>query len=86
MRNKDITYCSRAETTRELKKLMETPPAVDRNKTPPPCRLCTCFRPEFRYRKCLYAVCPYGKDSRAAFRRKPLRGDPIMKGGGEMSV
>ena len=56
MRNKDFTCCSRAETTKELKKLMETPPAVDRNKIPPPCRLCTCFRPEFRYRKCLYAV------------------------------
>ena len=60
-------------------KLLETPPKVDRNKEPPKCRLCPYYQPEFRYRKCLYATCPYGKDCNAAFRRKPLRSEKIME-------
>ena len=60
-------------------KLLETPPKVDRNKEPPKCRLCPYYQPEFRYRKCLYATCPYGKDRNAAFRRKPLRSEKIME-------
>ena len=60
-------------------KLLETPPMVDRNKEPPKCRLCPYYQPEFRYRKCLYATCPYGKDRNAAFRRKPLRSEKIME-------
>jgi hypothetical protein len=39
-----------------------------------------------RYRKCLYAVCPYGKDGRTTFRRRPLKKDLIRMGGGEMRV
>ena len=60
-------------------KLLETPPKVDRNKEPPKCRLCPYYQPEFRYRKCLYATCPYGKDRNAACRRKPLRSEKIME-------
>jgi hypothetical protein len=38
------------------KKLLETPPKVDRNREPPKCRLCPYYQPEFRYRKWLYAA------------------------------
>ena len=40
--------CSHSMTFKKLKKLMETPPKVDRNRTPPPCRICPCYQPEFR--------------------------------------
>ena len=78
--------CSQVLTFKKLKKLMETPPAVDRNRTPPPCRLCPCFQPEFRYRKCLYSSCPYGKKRNTAFRKRPLSSEKIALGGGGMRV
>ena len=78
--------CGQVLTFKKLKKLMETPPQVDRNRTPPPCRICPFYQPSFRYRKCLYVVCPYGKNGRAAFRRKPLKKDIVRMGGGEMRV
>ena len=31
------------------KKLLATPPKVDRNREPPKCRCCPYFQPEFRY-------------------------------------
>ena len=71
---------------KKLKKLMEMPPQVDRNRTPPPCRLCPCFQPKFRFRRCLYAVCPYGKKPSSVYRRKPLRCEKILPGGGDMRV
>ena len=54
--------------------------------TPPKCRLCPYYQPEFRYRKCLYAVCPYGKDRNTEFRRRPLKSEKIVAGGGGMNV
>lgn len=71
---------------RKLKKLMETLPQVDRNRTPPSCRICPFFQPGFRYRKCLYAECPYGKKAAAIYRRRPLRSERIIAGGGDMRV
>ena len=71
---------------KRLKKMMETPPKVDRNRTPPPCRLCPYYQPEFRYRHCLYADCPYGKARNTAFRKWPLKKDKILAGGGGMRV
>ena len=71
---------------RRLKKLMETPPKVDRNRTPPPCRICPYYQPEFRYRTCLYADCPYGKARNTAFRKRPLKREMIVAGGGGMRV
>ena len=71
---------------KRLKKMMEAPPKVDRNREPPKCRLCPYYQPEFRYRKCLYAVCPYGKDRNTAFRRRPLKSEKIVAGGGGMNV
>ena len=66
--------------------LLAVPPKVDRNKTAPKCRCCPYFQPEFRYRKCLYAACPYGKDRNTAFRKRPLRSEKIVAGGGDMNV
>ena len=68
------------------KKLLASPPKVDRNREPPKCRLCPYYQPEFRYRKCLYAACPYGKDHNIAFRKRPLRSEKIVVGGGDMNV
>lgn len=68
------------------KKLLETPPKVDRNREPPKCRCCPYYQPDFRYRKCLYATCPYGKDRSTPFRNKPLRYERIAMGGGDMRV
>jgi len=60
------------------KKLLETPVKVDRNREPPKCRLCHYYQPDFRYRRCLFSACPYGKDRNTAFRRKPLRTEKIL--------
>ena len=68
------------------KKLLATQPKVDRNREPPKCRLCPYYQPEFRYRKCLYADCPYGKTHNTAFRNRPLRSEKIVAGGGDMNV
>ena len=68
------------------KKLLETPPKVDRNSELPKCRCCPYYQPDFRYRKCLYATCPYGKDRSTPFRNKPLRDEKIVMGGGDMRV
>ena len=68
------------------RQLLESQPKVDRNKEPPKCRLCPYYQPEFRYRKCLYAVCPYGKDRKAPFRKRPMKAEKIVTGGGGMRV
>ena len=47
---------------------------VDRNKAVPSCRGCMYYHPEFRYRKCLKSVCPYGKCEKEVFRSRPLQG------------
>ena len=64
---------------KHYKKLMETPPQVDRNKVPPECRNCEYFQPQFRYRQCLYAICPYGKGEKATFRNRPLKKELITR-------
>ena len=78
-------YADNAKLNR-CKKLMATQPQVDRNKEPLKCRLCPYYQPEFRYRKCLYSSCPYGKDRNTAFRRRPLKSEKIVPGGGGMGV
>ena len=74
------------EKLNHCRKLLAAPPKVDRNREPPKCRCCQYYQPKFRYRKCLYASCPYGKDSDAPFRRKPLRKEKIVAGGGGMGA
>ncbi len=69
-----------------FKKLIGMPPKVDRNREPPKCHCCMYYQPEFRYRNCLYATCPYGKDRNKAFRETPLRSEKIVRGGTLMRV
>ena len=78
-------YADNAKLNR-CKKLMAIQPQVDRNKEPPKCRLCPYYQPEFRYRECLYSSCPYGKERNTAFRRRPLKSEKIVPGGGGMGV
>ena len=54
-------------------KLMKEAAAAKRSGTVPKCRLCRFYRPDFRYRRCLCSVCPYGRSGEEVFRKKPLR-------------
>ena len=40
------------------------------------CENCPYYQPDFKYRKCLYARCPYQRDTEI-FRRRPLKMDKI---------
>lgn len=67
-----------------VKNQMAKPLAVDRNKAVPSCKGCVYHHPEFRYRKCLKSVCPYGKLEKEIFRSRPLAGPsriPLLKPG-----
>ena len=43
---------------------------------PPSCAKCQYYQPDFKYRKCLYARCPYQRDTEI-FRKRPLKKDKI---------
>ena len=60
------------------KKLLEASVKTDRNKEPPKCRLCQYYQPDFRYRRCIFSSCPYGKDRNSAFRKNPLRKEKFI--------
>lgn len=62
---------------RYYEKLMKQARKVgtDREK-PESCPKCPNYQPEFRYRKCLYAQCPFHRDEEI-FRKYPLREDVI---------
>ena len=61
------------------RQMMRNEVTVDRNKTAPRCRNCAYYHPEFRYRRCLYAVCPYGKADADVFRKRPLGSDKFSR-------
>ena len=63
------------ERVNVYRKLKNHKVTVDRNKAAPKCKNCCCYHLEFKYRKCLYATCPYGKPDSLVFRKKPLRRD-----------
>ena len=60
------------------RKLNDHKVTADRNKAAAKCKNCCCYHPEFKYRKCLYATCPYGKPDSLVFRKKPLRRDKYI--------
>ena len=60
------------------RKLLLKPKDTDRTKVAPKCRNCMFYQPDFRYRKCLYSVCPLGKNSKAVFRGNPLSEERII--------
>lgn len=62
-----------------IKRQLETPPLVDKNKTAPLCRNCMYHHPEFKYRKCLFSSCPFGKSEKCVFRTRPLSIDSPAK-------
>ena len=43
---------------------------------PPSCAKCQYYQPDFKFRKCLHAKCPYGRDTEV-FRKRPLKKDKI---------
>jgi len=49
----------------------DTPVSADK---PRSCACCIYYRPDFKYRKCQYSRCPYGKEENV-FRKKPLKRD-----------
>ena len=61
------------------KHMMRTSFIPDCNVFPPKCSCCLYYQPKFRYRRCLYALCPYGKESNCAFRKKPLKKEKIIR-------
>ncbi len=63
---------------KNYRKILLKPKNVDMSKILPKCRNCMFYQPDFRYRKCLYAVCPFGKTSKAVFRNKPLKEERII--------
>ena len=52
---------------------------VDRNRKPPKCSRCPYFQPNFRYRSCLKARCPFGKGEDSIFRKHPLKKEKICR-------
>ena len=61
----------------ELRGTYNLPPPKKAQKTgigekPPSCAKCQYYQPDFKYRKCLYARCPYQRDTEI-FRKKPLK-------------
>lgn len=68
-----------------FRRLTEVKVVVDHNKAVPRCGRCPYHHPDFKYRRCLYATCPYGKTDADVFRKKPLRTDKYS-GGGDMSA
>ena len=60
------------------RKLLLKPKDIDRNKMPPKCRNCMFYQPDFRYRRCLYSICPLGKNSKSVFRNSPLPEEKII--------
>ena len=43
---------------------------------PPSCAKCQYYQPDFKFRKCLHARCPYGRAA-VVFRKRPLKKDKI---------
>jgi hypothetical protein len=62
--------------------LLREPVKVDRSKSAPKCRMCPYYHPDFKYRRCLFATCPYGKGDDVVFRAKPLTFDRFSSSGG----
>lgn len=55
-------------------KLIRKSRCMDKTEKPVSCKSCIYYRPEFKYRSCFYARCPFGEDQQV-FRKKPLRRD-----------
>ena len=54
-----------------VKNQMSKPVPENIKKSFQKCMNCMYFHPEFAYRRCLYAHCPYGKDEKEVFQPFP---------------
>jgi len=79
MHNRKIRTAAGNDRLNHCRKQMAIGARLDRNRQPPRCRLCPFYQPEFRYRRCLFSICPYGKGSGAVFRKNPLKKELIIR-------
>ena len=61
-----------------IRKAKQSVSKDEADKAPGSCRRCPYYRPEFRYRFCLYARCPF-KKADTVFRKKPKAKDPFSE-------
>ena len=64
------------ERFRHYEKLVKK--AGEKDQPPASCRKCPYYQPDFKYRSCLYARCPFEK-RRSTLRDKPLKKDKFVK-------
>ena len=60
------------ERKKHIRRLKDGMTSHGRNARPPRCCRCEYFQPRLRFRRCLFALCPYGKQE-GIFREKPLK-------------
>lgn len=63
---------------RQYEKMIKRNDKDDKN-VPGSCKKCQYYRPDFKFRKCLYTKCQFGKEQ-DVFRKKPLKSDKFSNG------
>lgn len=71
MSKKDDVFRRYEKLARAAKR--ENPGSASEHK-PGSCAHCLYYRPDFKYRRCQFTRCPYGKD-KDVFCKKPLKRD-----------
>ena len=71
MSKKDEIFRRYEKLARAAKR--ENPESASEHK-PGSCAHCLYYRPDFKYRRCQFTRCPYGKD-KDVFRKKTLKRD-----------
>ena len=64
------------QRVRHYEALMKKSRKTAGGEKPPSCAKCQYYQPDFKFRKCLHARCPYGRDTEV-FRKRPLKKDKI---------
>lgn len=64
----------REELLRRYEKLSKAAMQDKPESWPGSCKRCVYYRPDFKYRRCQFSRCPYGKQT-DVFRLKPLKRD-----------
>lgn len=64
----------REELLRRYEKLSRVAVQNKPESRPDSCKRCVYYRPDFKYRRCQFSRCPYGKQT-DVFRKKPLKRD-----------
>ena len=72
MREKPYAGMVLEERKKHIRRLKDSMKSPGRNARQPRCCRCEYFQPRFRFRRCLFALCPYGKQE-GIFREKPLK-------------